>query len=92
MTNNIRGADYVASFLVSQGVKAVYLVPGGGNMYLTDAVGLAEGLEPVPMHHEQACAMAAEAYSRVTEQLGVALVTSEARRHQCHYRRGRGLD
>jgi acetolactate synthase I/II/III large subunit len=76
MTNLIRGADYIASFLAAQGVKAVYLVPGGGNMHLTDAMGLAEGLETVPMHHEQACAMAAEAYSRVTEKLGVALVTS----------------
>lgn len=75
MTQTIRGADYIANFLVQQGVKAVYLVPGGGNMHLTDAVGLA-ALETVPMHHEQACAMAAEAYSRVTEELGVALVTS----------------
>jgi acetolactate synthase-1/2/3 large subunit len=72
----MRGADYVASFLVQRGIKAVFLVPGGGNMFLVDAVGLAEGLEAVPNHHEQARALAAEAYSRVTEQIGVALVTS----------------
>ncbi|EKM99440.1 thiamine pyrophosphate-binding protein [Acidocella sp. MX-AZ02] len=76
MTNTLRGADYIAEFLVGRGVKSVFLVPGGGNMFLSDAMGQAAGLEAVPMHHEQACAMAAEAYSRVTEQVGVALVTS----------------
>lgn len=72
----MRGADYVASFLVERGVKAVFLVPGGGNMFLVDAVGQQVGLEAVPNHHEQASALAAEAYSRITERLGVALVTS----------------
>ena len=77
MTNSpIRGADYVASFLVERGVTAVFTVPGGGNMFLVDAVGLAEGLEVVPNHHEQASAMCAEAYARVTGMAGVALVTS----------------
>lgn len=76
MSNTIRGADYIADFLVQKGVRSVFLVPGGGNMFLSDAMGQAAGLEAVPMHHEQACAMAAEAYSRVTEQVGVALVTS----------------
>jgi acetolactate synthase-1/2/3 large subunit len=72
----MRGADYVASFLVEQGIKAVFLVPGGGNMFLVDAVGQQPGLEAVPNHHEQASALAAEAYSRITERIGVALVTS----------------
>jgi acetolactate synthase-1/2/3 large subunit len=76
MTKTIRGADYVAAFLVERGIRAVFLVPGGGNMYLVDAVGQAQGLEAIPNHHEQASAMAAEAYARVTEGLGVALVTS----------------
>jgi acetolactate synthase-1/2/3 large subunit len=76
MHHPLRGADYIADFLVKLGVKSVFLVPGGGNMFLVDAVGQAEGLDAVPMHHEQSCAMAAEAYSRVTEKLGVALVTS----------------
>jgi acetolactate synthase-1/2/3 large subunit len=76
MDKVVRGADFVAEFLVAQGIKAVFLIPGGGNMYLVDAVGLAPGLEAIPHHHEQACAMAAEAYGRVTGGIGVALVTS----------------
>ncbi len=76
MKKTTRGADYVASFLVSKGIKSVFLIPGGGNMFLADAIGKAETLDAVPMHHEQACAMSADAYARVTEGVGVALVTS----------------
>jgi acetolactate synthase-1/2/3 large subunit len=72
----MRGADYVASFLAERGIKSVFLVPGGGNMFLVDAVGQAPGLEAVPNHHEQASALAAEAYGRATGGIGVALVTS----------------
>jgi len=76
MQHSIRGADYIAAFLAQRGIKSVFLVPGGGNMFLVDAVGQAAGLEPVPMHHEQACTMAAEACGRAIDGLGVALVTS----------------
>ena len=72
----MRGADLIASFLVEHGVKSVFLVPGGGNMFLVDAFGLSNGLEIVPNHHEQASSMAAEGYARVVESIGVALVTS----------------
>src|ERR1700692_3057419 len=76
MIKTVRGADYIASFLVERGIRSIFTVPGGGNMYLVDAVGQAEGLEVIPNHHEQASAMAAEGYARVTEGVGVALVTS----------------
>ncbi len=72
----MRGADYIAGFLVERGIKSIFLVPGGGNMFLVDAVGQADGLEVIPNHHEQASAMAAEGYARVTGGIGVALVTS----------------
>jgi acetolactate synthase I/II/III large subunit len=72
----MRGADYIAEFLVARGIKSVFLVPGGGNMFLVDAAGQADGLEVIPNHHEQASAMAAEGYARVTGGIGVALVTS----------------
>ncbi len=76
MTKTMRGADYVAEFLVARGIRSIFLVPGGGNMFLVDAMGQAEGLEVIANHHEQASAMAAEGYARVTGGVGVALVTS----------------
>jgi len=72
----IRVADYIFAFVRSQGVKTVFLVPGGGAMYLNDALGQAEGVEFVANHHEQASAIAAEAYARINGHLGVALVTT----------------
>ncbi len=72
----MRVADYVFAFVARQGVAAVFTVPGGGAMFLVDAAGQAEGITVVPNHHEQASAIAAEAYGRVTGHLGVALVTT----------------
>lgn len=72
----IRLAEYVADFISRQGVDAVFLVPGGGNMYLADAIGKHPKLDYVPHHHEQAASIAAEAYGRVIENVGVALVTT----------------
>ncbi|NTW98439.1 MAG: thiamine pyrophosphate-binding protein [Geobacteraceae bacterium] len=74
----MRVADYIAQFIAEheQTAKTVFMVSGGGNMHLIDALGLNENLRYVCNHHEQACAMAAEGYARVTNQIGVAYVTT----------------
>lgn len=76
MAESVRLADYVAEFIAKQGIKCVFLVPGGGSMFLCDAVGSNPDLTYIPNHHEQACAIAADAYSRSSGGLGCALVTS----------------
>ena len=68
-------SDYVASFIADLGVKDVFSVCGGGAMHLVDSVGKNERLAYIPTHHEQAAAMAAEAYSRITG-MGVGLFTT----------------
>jgi acetolactate synthase-1/2/3 large subunit len=75
-TAAVRMADYLAAFIRAQGVKTVFMVSGGGAMFLNDAIAQAEDLDYVPHHNEQACTIAAEAYSRVNEKLGVAMVTT----------------
>ena len=69
-------SDYVFQFIASKGVKHVFLFPGGGAMHLVDSLGRCKEIEYICNHHEQACAIAAEAYARVTNNLGVALVTT----------------
>jgi acetolactate synthase I/II/III large subunit len=69
-------ADYVMSFVAQQGVKHVFLVTGGGAMHLNDALARRSNLTFVCNHHEQAAAIAAENYSKATNNLGVALVTT----------------
>jgi acetolactate synthase-1/2/3 large subunit len=63
-------------FIADLGVKHVFVLTGGGAMQLNDALALCPNLEYVCNHHEQACAIAAEAYSKVTNNLGVAMVTT----------------
>ncbi|NNN23769.1 MULTISPECIES: thiamine pyrophosphate-binding protein [Pseudomonas] len=76
MPTPYRVADYIADFIAEQGVGHVFLLPGGGAMHLNDAVGKHPQLEVVACHHEQAAAIAAEAYCRINENLGVAMVTT----------------
>jgi acetolactate synthase-1/2/3 large subunit len=72
----IKVSDYVVSFLASIGVRHVFLLPGGGSMHLVDSVGRDKRLSYVVNLHEQASAIAAEAYAQGTNHLGVALVTT----------------
>jgi acetolactate synthase I/II/III large subunit len=69
-------SDYVMQVVAAEGVKHVFMLPGGGAMHLNDSLGRCPGVEFVCNLHEQASAIAAEAYARVTNNLGVAMVTS----------------
>ncbi len=69
-------ADYVIDFLVKKGIKDIFLVSGGGIMYLCDAVGRNKKIRYICNYHEQACAIAAESYARYKNIPGVCLVTS----------------
>ncbi len=69
-------SDYVIQVIVDRGVKHVFMVPGGGAMHLNDSLGKNQQVDFVCNHHEQASAIAAEAYARVTGRLGAALVTT----------------
>lgn len=69
-------SDYVFQRIAEQGIRDVFMVSGGGIMYLCDALGRSKALRYWCNYHEQACAIAAEAYARVTEGLGVCLVTT----------------
>jgi acetolactate synthase-1/2/3 large subunit len=64
------------SLVAKQGVKHVFLLTGGGAMHLNDALARNSDLTFVCNHHEQASAIAAENYSKATNNLGVAMVTT----------------
>ena len=74
----IRVSDYIAGHLQAIGVKTAFLVAGGGMMHLIDALGRMEGMHYMCNHHEQASAIAADAYARQTGSLGVCYATSGA--------------
>jgi acetolactate synthase-1/2/3 large subunit len=69
-------SDYVVRFIAKQGVKHVFLVTGGGAMYLNRSIAAEAAIEPVCNSHEQASAMCAESYAKVTGNIGVCMVTT----------------
>ncbi len=71
-----RLADYIAERLVEEGICQVFTVTGGGAMHLNDALGHKEGLHCIYNHHEQASAMAAEAYARIHNRIAALCVTT----------------
>ena len=72
----IKVSEYIAKRLIEYSVKHVFMVTGGGAMHLNDSFGRAKKIKCVFNHHEQACAIAAEGYARVTGKLAVVNVTS----------------
>ncbi len=72
----MRLADYIADFLVEHGVTHNFMVTGGGAMQLDDALGHHGGIKNIFNHNEQGCAIAAEAYARVTGRIASVCVTS----------------
>lgn len=71
-----RVADYIFDHLADTGTRDVFVLTGGGAMFLNDALGRSSRLRYFCCHHEQACAMAAEGYSRVSGRMGVVSVTT----------------
>lgn len=72
----IKVSNYVAQFLVEHGIDTVFTVTGGGAMHLNDGLGHQKGLHCVYQHHEQACAIAGEAYARMHNKIGAVCVTT----------------
>ncbi|MDD0840115.1 thiamine pyrophosphate-binding protein [Curvibacter sp. HBC61] len=69
-------SERIADWLVQQGITQVFAVTGGGAMYLNQALGAHPGLQCTYLHHEQACAMAAEGYARIAGKPAVVMVTT----------------
>lgn len=72
----MRVADYIAQFIERSGIRDVFLLSGGGIMHLTDGLACNDRINAVCFHHEQAAAMALDAYSRVTGNFAVGYFTT----------------
>ncbi|MGV8083277.1 MAG: thiamine pyrophosphate-binding protein [Coriobacteriia bacterium] len=72
----IKVSDYIARRIAELGVGHVFLVTGGGAMHLNDSLGACDGLSLICNHHEQACAIGAEGYARVSGGMAVVCVTT----------------
>ena len=69
-------SDYIINFLVSENITHVFEICGGAITHLLDSLHKRKDIVTLSMHHEQAAAFAAEGYSRVSGNIGVAMATS----------------
>lgn len=72
----VKVSEYISQFFVEHGINDCFMVTGGGAMHLNDALGHQKGMRCIFNHHEQASAIAAEAYARMTGSLAAVCVTS----------------
>ncbi len=76
MKTEITGADIVVQCLIKEGVEHVFGYPGGAVLYIYDSIFKQDKFQHILVRHEQAAIHAADAYSRSSNKIGVALVTS----------------
>ena len=76
MSTEISGADIIVRCLAEEGVEHVFGYPGGAVLYIYDAIFKQDRFQHILVRHEQAAVHAADAYSRCSQKVGVALVTS----------------
>lgn len=72
----MRVADYITDRLYREGAKDIFMVSGGGMMFLSDALKVHGKVKVICNHHEQASAMAAVAYAKYNEGIGVAYTST----------------
>ena len=75
----IKVSNYIAEFLVKNGISHVFTITGGGAMHLNDSLGHQKGLTCIYNHHEQASSMAAESYARINNKIAAVCVTTGPR-------------
>ncbi len=75
-SNTIKLSDYVVDFLAQRGVRHAFVVTGGASIHLLHSLADHPDIDFICPHHEQAAAMAADAYARVSGGLGCAMATS----------------
>jgi acetolactate synthase-1/2/3 large subunit len=73
---HITGSEILVRCLAEEGVKHVFGYPGGAVLYIYDAIFKQDKFQHILVRHEQAAIHAADAYSRSSHEVGVALVTS----------------
>ena len=72
----IKISDYIVKYLADEGIRHIFMLTGGGAMHLNDSIGKEKRIQYICNHHEQASAIAAEGYARVSGEMSVVCVTS----------------
>ncbi|MDA7818273.1 thiamine pyrophosphate-binding protein [Sulfurimonas sp.] len=74
--DRVKLSDYVIEYLIALKIEHVFVIQGGAVAHLINSIEKNEDIKYITCQHEQACAMAADAYSRTSKTIGVAMATS----------------
>src|SRR5690242_15768396 len=74
--SEVKLSNWVADQLAGHGITTAFMLTGGGAMHLNHSIGTHPAIKTTFCHHEQALAMAAEAYARLTRRTALVNVTS----------------
>ena len=74
--SKVKLSDFIASFISKKGVKSVFAISGGASLHLIHSIDAHPDINYICTHHEQGAAMAADSFSRVSGNIGVAIATS----------------
>ena len=66
---------FIADYLEKKKIKNIFLVTGGGMMFLTDALAKSK-INLIFNHHEQASFFSTDGYTRLSQKTGVCFATS----------------
>ena len=72
----ISGSQMIVEALRQEGIEVVFGYPGGAALNIYDEIYKQKYFRHILVRHEQAAAMAADGYARVSGKVGVAFVTS----------------
>jgi acetolactate synthase-1/2/3 large subunit len=69
-------SDLVADILVENEINIAFAISGGASLHLIHSIEEKSGIDIFYPQHEQAAAMAADGYNRVSRKIGCAIATS----------------
>ncbi|WP_076416963.1 thiamine pyrophosphate-binding protein [Colwellia sp. UCD-KL20] len=69
-------SDYVAEFIYRLNTKHAFVITGGASVHIIDSIAKHPDMTYICPNHEQSSAFAADAYSRINNNIGVAISTS----------------
>ena len=76
LNSDLTGADLFVQRLIQLGISRIFCITGAGNLAIVDSLARSGKIDLVFSHHEQAAVMEAQGYSRISGEVGVALVTT----------------
>lgn len=72
----VKVSEWLAQYLVDNGIRYNFTVPGGGAMHLNVAFGHQEGMHCIYVQHEQSAAIAAEGFVRINNEVPLVCCTT----------------